>query len=59
MCITFTALNANTIINAYYIPCIDNTFYFLESSVIISKIDFARGYQQVWIAKGYKHITTF
>ena len=57
MCIDYTALNANKIINAYPIPCIDNILDRLEGSVIFSKIDLTQGYHQVRIAKGHEHRT--
>ena len=42
MYIDYRAFNANTIINAYPIPRIDDILDFLQGSVIISKIDFAK-----------------
>ena len=59
MYIDYRELNANTIIDAYPIPHIDDIFYHLVGSVIFSKIDLAQGYHQVRIAKGHKHITAF
>ena len=59
MCIDYRALSANTIIDAYLIPCIDNILECLGGSVIFSKIDLAQGYHQVLIAKGHEHRTAF
>ena len=59
ICIDYRALNANTIINAYPIPCIDDILDFLQGSVIVSKIDLAQSYHQVRITKGYEHRTAF
>ena len=59
MCIEYRALNANTIVDAYPIPCIDNILDCLGCSVIFSKIDLAQGYHQVWIAKVYEYRTVF
>ena len=59
MCIDFKALNANTIIDAYPIPHIDNILELLGGSVVFSKIDLAQGYHQVRIAKGCELITAF
>ena len=47
ICNNCRALNANTIIDAYPIPHIDNIIDFLGESVIISKIDLAEGYHQI------------
>ena len=58
-CIDYKALNATTITDAYPISCIDNILNYLGGSVIFSKIDFAKGYHQVWIAKGCEHRTAF
>ena len=59
MCIDYRALNVNTIINAYPIPCIDDILDCLQGSVIFSKIDLAQGYHQVRIAKGHEYRTAF
>ena len=47
MCIYYRAINANTIIDAYPIPCINNILDCLRGSLIFSKIDLAQGYYQV------------
>ena len=59
MCIDYRALNANTKIDPYTIPCINNILNYLGGSFIFSKIDLAQGYHQVRIAKGHEHKTTF
>ena len=59
MCIDYSALNANTIIDAYPIPHIDDILDHLGGSIIFSKIDSSLDYHQVWIAKGYEHRTAF
>ena len=59
ICIDYRAINANTIFDAYYFPCIDNILYHLGGSVIFNKIYLAQGYHQVCIAKGHKHSTVF
>ena len=59
MCIDYRAFNANIIIDAYPIPCIDNVLDHLGGSVIFSKTELAQGYHQVRIAKGHEHITAF
>ena len=59
MCIDYRAFNANTVIDAYPIPHIDNILEYLGGSVTFSKIGLAQGYHQVWIAKGHEHRTTF
>ena len=46
MCINYSALNANTIIDFYPIPRIDNILNQLGGSVIFSKIDLAQGHHQ-------------
>ena len=59
MCIDYRALNANTIIDAYPIPQIDNILDCLEGSVIFSKIALAQGYNQVRIANCHEHRIVF
>ena len=59
MCIDYRALNANTIIDAYPIPRIDDILDHLGGSVIFSKIKLAQGYYKVWITMGHEHITAF
>ena len=59
MCIDYRVFNANTIIDAYPIPYIDNILDHLGGSDIFSKIELAHGYHQVRIAKGYEHRTAF
>ena len=59
MHIDYRSLNANTIIDAYLIPCIDDILDHLGGSVIFKKINLAQSYHQVRIARGHKHITTF
>ena len=59
MCIDYRALNINTVIDAYPIPCIGNILDHLGGSVIFSKIDLAQGYHQVRIAKGHDNGTAF
>ena len=59
MCIDYRVLDANTIIDAYPIPRIDNIFDCLEGPVIFSKIGLAQGYYQVRIAKGHEHRIAF
>ena len=43
MCIDYRALNANTTIDTYLIPCIDNILDHLGGSVIFSKLGLAQG----------------
>ena len=43
MCIDYRDFSANTIIDAYCFPYIDNILDYLEGSVIFSKIDLAQG----------------
>ena len=59
MCIEYRALNANTIINAYPIPRIEDILDHLGGSVIFNKIDLAQGYHKVRIAKVHEHRTAF
>ena len=59
MCIDYRALNANTIIDAYPIPCINSILDYLGLSMIFSKIDLAQVYHQVQIAKGHEQINIF
>ena len=59
MCIDYRALNANTIVDRYPIPRIDDILDRLGGSAVFSKIDLAQGYHQVRIAPGHEHRTAF
>ena len=59
MCIDYRALNANTVVDRYPIPRIDDILDRLGGSAIFSKIDLAQGYHQVRIAPGHEHRTAF
>ena len=59
MRIDYRALNANTTLDAYPIPCIDTISNYLGGSVIFTKIDLAQGYHQVRRAKDHKHRSAF
>ena len=59
MCIGYSAFNANKIIDAYPIQCINYALNCLGGSIILSKIDLAQGYHQVQIAKAHEHRTVF
>ena len=59
MCINYKALDANTIIDAYTIPHINDILNHLGNSVIFSKIELAQGYYQVQKNKGHDHRIVF
>lgn len=59
MCIDFRALNANTIIDRYPIPRIDDILDRLGGSMVYSKIDLTQAYHQVEVAESDRHRTAF
>ena len=59
MCIDFRALNANTIIDRYPIPRIDDILDRLGGSMVYSKIDLTQAYHQVEVAESDCHRTAF
>ena len=44
MCINFHILNANTHVDQYSIPCIDDVFDQIHGAHVFSKIDLHAGY---------------
>ena len=59
MCIDFHALNANTKLDVFPLPCIANLLDKLGKAKYFSSIDLATAYHQVRIAKGDTHKTAF
>ena len=59
MCIDFRSLNANTILDRYPIPRIDDILDRLHGSIVYSKIDVRAGYHQVKVRDGFEHLTAF
>ena len=59
MCIDFRALNANTIIDRYPIPRIDDILDRLGGSTVYSKIDLTQAYHQVEVEPAHQHCIAF
>ena len=59
MCIDFRALNANTIIDRYQIPRIDDILDRLGGSTVYLKIDLTLAYHQVEVAEIDQHCAAF
>ena len=59
MCIDYRSLNANSIIDRYPLPRIDDILDRLGAATIYSKIDLAQGYHQVNIEPADIHKTAF
>ena len=59
MCIDFHALNANTNLAIFPLPCFADLLDRLGKAKYFSSIDLATAYHQVGIAKGDTHKTAF
>ena len=59
LCIDYRKINKATIKNKYPLPRIDDLFYQLGGTSILSKIDLRFGYHKVWIKDEDIHKTTF
>ena len=59
LCIDFCALNKNTILDPYLLPCIEEQPFCLKGTQCSSHLDIRDGYFHVHIAKEDVHKTVF
>ena len=59
MCIDYRALNCQTKLDVFPIPCIANLFDHLGRAHFFSSVDLATAYHQIRIKQGYEHCTAF
>ena len=59
MCVDFCGLNANTRVERYPIPRIDNLMDRMNGAQVFSAIDLRAGYHQMRIKDDHTHFTAF
>ena len=59
LCVDFRSLNANTRLDCYPLPCIDELLDCLAGSNIFTSLDLQHGYHQIEIAPEHQHRAAF
>ena len=59
MCVDYRRLNAVSLSDAYPMPRVEDLIDGLGRAKFITTLDLSRGYWQVPVAKGVKHLTVF